>query len=175
MTGSVSKRTSLREFQEALASRIRAAAGEVAPSARLSFEAGGAHWLVRLENAGEVLAEPEIARVPLTRPWFLGVANVRGVLFGVTDFAAFLGAAPTTPGSDNRLLLIGQPHAINAALLVTRLTGLRNPGELERARESGAAAKWAEKTWRDAEGRTWHELDSTRLLSHREFLDVAMH
>jgi len=171
----VSKRVSLRDFQETLSSRIRAAAGKATPSARLSFEAGGTHWLVRLESAGEVLVAPEIARVPLTQPWFLGVANVRGVLFGVTDFAAFLGAPLAARGIENRLLLIGQPHGINAALLVTRLTGLRNLGQFERARERGAAAKWADKIWRDAEGRIWHELDSTRLLSHREYLDVAMH
>lgn len=171
----MAKRTSLREFQETLASRIRAAAGEAAPTARLSFEAGAMRWLVRLENAGEVLAVPPIAPVPLTRPWFLGVANVRGVLYGVTDFGAFLGEPPAVRGVDGRLLLIGQPHTINAALLVSRLTGLRNLGDFERASEDGPAAKWAEASWRDAEGRTWHELDSTRLLSHREFLDVAVH
>ncbi len=171
----MSKRTSLRDFQESLASRIRAAASEATPSARLSFEAGGTHWLVRLESAGEVLAVPEIARVPLTQSWFVGVANVRGVLFGISDFGAFLGGPPSTLGVESRLLLIGQPHAINAALLVTRLAGLRNLREFERSRRNGAAAKWAEKAWRDAEGRIWHELDSTRLLSHREFLNVAMH
>ena len=38
---------------------------------------------------------PEVSLVPLTKDWFLGVANVRGVLYGVSDFAAFGGIAAT--------------------------------------------------------------------------------
>ena len=53
-----------------------------------------------------VVDVPEIQRVPLTRDWFLGMANIRGALYGVTDFGAFLGQPPTARGPDNRLLLI---------------------------------------------------------------------
>ncbi|MGA8051583.1 MAG: chemotaxis protein CheW [Burkholderiales bacterium] len=171
----MSKRVSLREFQESLAHRLKAAAGEPASSARLSFEAGNSRWLLRLESSGELLPVPRIDRVPLARDWFLGVANVRGMLFGVTDFSAFLGGAPTARAGDNRLLLIGEPLGVNAALLVTRLTGLRNLSELEPAENDGshAGAQWTERTWRDREGRAWHELDAAKLLSHRDFLDVA--
>jgi len=170
----MAKRVSLREFQEGLANRLKAAAGEPTSSARLSFEAGGSLWLLRLEGSGELLPVPHVDRVPLTREWFLGVANVRGVLFGVTDFSAFLGGAATVRGSDNRLLLIGQPLGINAALLVTRLTGLRNLTEFGRATDDdGPGAQWTDSIWRDRDGRLWRELDAGRLLSHRDFLDVA--
>jgi twitching motility protein PilI len=171
----VSKRVSLRDFQESLASRLKAAAGEAAPSARLSFEAGDSRWLLRLDSSGEVLTVPEISRVPLTKDWFLGVANVRGVLFGVSDFAAFLGGAATVPGAESRLLLIGQPHGVNIALLVTRLAGLRNLGELEALEDASDGSPWATHAWRDGEGKIWQELDCGRLLTHREFLDVALH
>ena len=168
------KRVSLKEFQEGLASRLKAAATEAAPSARLGFEAGGASWLARLDSAGEVLQVPEIQRVPLTRDWFLGVANIRGSLFGVSDFSAFLGAAPTTRGPENRLLLIGQPHGVNCALLVSRLTGLRNV--VDHAPETGAAsADWVAGAWRDKDERVWREIDTGRLLSNREFLEIAVH
>ena len=36
---------------------------------------------------------PAIATVPLTQPWFLGVANIRGNLYSVVDFAGFVGRA----------------------------------------------------------------------------------
>ena len=170
----MAKRVSLREFQENLASRLKAAAGEPASTARLSFEAGGVLWLLRLESTGELLPVPQIDRVPLTREWFLGVANVRGVLFGVTDFSAFIAGAPTRRGGDNRLLLVGQPLGINAALLVTRLAGLRNLADFEPGDSDGApSARWVERAWRDREGRTWCELDAAKLLAHRDFLDVA--
>ena len=170
----MAKRVSLKEFQEGLASRLKAAATEAAPSARLGFEAGGANWLARLDSSGEVLQVPDIQRVPLTRDWFLGVANIRGSLFGVSDFGAFLGSAPTARGPGNRLLLIGQPHGVNCALLVSRLTGLRNV--VEYVSEPGTASSpWVAGAWRDKEGRAWREIDTGRLLSNREFLEIAVH
>lgn len=171
----MSKRASLKDFQESLANRLKAAAGETAPSARLSFEAGESRWLLRLDSSGEVLTVPEISRVPLTRDWFLGVANVRGVLYGVSDFAAFVGGMGTVRGTENRLLLIGQPHGVNIALLVTRLSGLRNLSELEPLDDSGGVSPSAVSAWRDGEGRTWRELDCGKLLAQRDFLDVALH
>ena len=172
----MAKRVSLRDFQEGLASRLKAAAGEATPSARLSFEAGGSRWLTRLEGSGEVLPVPEIAHVPLAKDWFLGVANIRGVIYGVSDFSAFLGGGPTVRGVENRLLLVGQPHAINAALLISRLAGLRNVSELEPvAEDSGPGAEWSEAAYRDTEARLWRELDSAKLLAHRDFLDIAVH
>ncbi len=170
----MSKRVSLKEFQEGLANRLKAAATEAAPSARLGFEAGGANWLARLDSSGEVLQVPEIQRVPLTRDWFLGVSNIRGSLFGVSDFGAFLGSAPTARGPENRLLLIGQPHGVNCALLVSRLTGLRNVVEYTPEPGTGSAA-WVGGAWRDKEERVWREIDTGRLLSNREFLEIAVH
>ena len=169
----MSKRTSLKEFQEGLAVRLKAAAGEAAPSARLSFEAGGSHWLLRLEGSGEVLPVPAISPVPLTRGWFLGVANVRGVLYGVSDFAAFLGREPTVRSAENRIMLIGHAQGVNAALLVSRLAGLRNLQKFTPAEAAGEGADWTESAWRDPEGRVWRELDAARLVADRMFLDVA--
>jgi len=169
----MSKRQSLKEFQEGLAARLKAAAGESAPSARLSFEAGGSHWLLKLEGSGEVLPVPAISRVPLTRDWFLGVSNIRGVLYGVSDFGALLGRGLTARSADNRILLAGQLQGTNAALLVSRLTGLRNVQQMEAADVQGEGAAWAAGAWRDAEGRVWRELDAAKLVVDRAFLDVA--
>jgi twitching motility protein PilI len=171
----MSRRVSLKEFQEGLAKRLKAAAGEATPSARLGFEAGGEHWLARLDNSGEVLQVPDIQRVPLTRDWFLGVANIRGALYGVTDFGAFLGKAPTARGPGNRLLLIGQPFGVNCALLVTRLAGLRNVADFEPEAPSADHAGWSAGTWRDKDGRVWRELATERVLAGREFIDIAVH
>jgi twitching motility protein PilI len=170
----MANRVSLKEFQAGLASRLKAAATEAAPSARLGFEAGGANWLARLDNAGEVLQVPEIQRVPLTRDWFLGVANIRGSLYGITDFGAFLGQPPTARSPENRLLLIGQPSGMNCAVLVARLAGLRNVVEYTNEPASQLMA-WAAAAWRDKDGRVWRELDTARLLANREFLEIAAH
>lgn len=170
----MAKRVSLKEFQEGLASRLKAAATEAAPSARLGFEAGGERWLAKLDNSGEVLQVPPIQRVPLTRDWFLGVANIRGSLYGISDFGAFLGRPPAARGPENRLLLIGQPLGMNCALLVTRLAGLRNVVEYTAEPVTGNTA-WSAAAWRDQDGRVWRELDTGQLLADREFLEIAVH
>lgn len=171
----MSRRVSLKEFQEGLAKRLKAAAGESAPSARLGFEAGGEYWLARLDSSGEVLQVPDIHRVPLTQDWFLGVTNIRGALYGVSDFGALIGRPPAVRGPDNRLLLVGQPQGVNCALLVTRLTGLRNVAGYAAEEPSGAGAAWSASAWRDGDGRVWNELDTQRLLAQPEFLDIAVH
>lgn len=171
----MSRRVSLKEFQEGLAGRLRAASTEPAQNSRLGFEAGGQRWLVRLDRSGEVLQVPEIQRVPLTRPWFLGVANIRGTLFGVTDFAPFAGQAATPRGPENRLLLVGQPFGTNCALLVSRLTGLRNVADYTPEARPAEEPAWSAGTWRDKEARLWCELDVERLLALRGFLDIALH
>lgn len=168
-------RASLKAFQESLAARLQAAAGGTAPSAWLSFEAAGEFWMLPLEVSGEVLPVPEIERVPLTKDWFLGVANLRGVIYGVSDFSRFLGAGPVARGAENRLLLIGQPLAVNAALLVPRLAGLRNAAELEPVEDGARLPDWARASWRGRDGRLWRELDAAGLVAHRGFLDVALH
>ena len=85
-------RIDLRTFQQELASRLATkTAAQVPRSSRLGLSSGGARWLVRLADAGEVITMPPIVKVPMTRDWFMGVANIRGNLFSVVDFAGFLG------------------------------------------------------------------------------------
>ena len=90
----------LRAFQQELATRLSTKTAGQVESSRLGLSFGGENWLVRLADAGEVLAVPPIAAVPLTQPWFLGIANIRGNLHGVVEFAAFRRppAGPRTKG-----------------------------------------------------------------------------
>lgn len=139
----------------------------------LSFHAANTWWLLRLEDSGEVLPVPDIERVPLTQSWFLGAANVRGVIYGVSDFAAFVASEPSPRGPENRLLLIGQRFALNVALLVARVGSLRGRAELKPA-ETGARLPWARAAWRDARGALCQELDAAGLVQRDDFLDVAL-
>ncbi|HEY7944300.1 MAG TPA: chemotaxis protein CheW, partial [Casimicrobiaceae bacterium] len=81
-------RLDLRSFQQELATRLAAKTTAQVESSRLGLVCAGERWLLRLPDAGEVIAVPQIVRVPLTRDWFLGLANIRGSLHGVVDFAA---------------------------------------------------------------------------------------
>jgi twitching motility protein PilI len=170
----MNRKTSLREFQEQLSRRI-AQAGTVAREAvRLCAVAGNEGWMIELGDAGEVVLVPELTPVPRTKPWFRGIANVRGALFSVVDLAAFLDQAPTTLRPDSRLLLVVQRFGTSAALLVDRVLGLRKLSEF--APELGTAelpraaqGTWAGETYRDADGQRAAKGGARR----RRFLQVS--
>jgi hypothetical protein len=102
----VASRTSLRQFQQDLAVRLSSAKAEPASTARLGVQCGGEYWLIDLTEAGEIMAVPVIAPVPLTRHWYAGLANARGTLVSVVDFSAFATGKPTQRGPENRLVLV---------------------------------------------------------------------
>ena len=167
----MSARTSLRDYQRDLSERLRsAAAGRIA--SRLGLQVADEAWLVNLGEAGEVLPVPPITPVPLTRPWFRGVANIRGNLYSVVDFPAFLGRTPVLLGDRARLLLLGERFRLAAALLVDGSLGLRNPAQLQRREEAPGA--WSRAAYMDKEGRPWNELDLPQLAQHPDFLSVGI-
>jgi twitching motility protein PilI len=168
----MARRTNLREFQERVAARIAAASARSHADARLGVEAGG-RWLLPLAAAGEVLALSELTPVPLTRPWFRGMVSVRGNLFAVTDLAAFAGGAPVVLTAQAKLILVGRPHGGNAALLVSRVLGLRNLADFAAEEEQAGTASWRSALYRDAAGAQWRELDPASLLRAPEFLQIA--
>jgi twitching motility protein PilI len=163
---------SLRDYQRDLAQRLRAA--ETSRSASLlALQVGQEGWLVDLADAGEVIPVPVITPVPLTRGWFRGMANIRGNLYSVVDFPAFLGATPVVQSEQSRLLLLGDRFRISSALLVDRSLGLRNPAQLKAKPADGAGPVWLKGEYMDEEGRVWKELDVPQIVQQQEFLTVG--
>ena len=168
----------LRVFQQELAARLAAKTAAQVESSRLGVAAAGQQWLIRLAEAGEVIPAPPLAPVPLTKPWFLGVANIRGNLYTVVDFAGFLGhavAAPHAAGGSSRVVLLG-PRAgeLRAGIVVSRVMGLRNLVELAAALPPADAPGWYGRRWIDADGAAWQEVDLTGLARDPEFLQVGL-
>ena len=163
---------SLRDYQRDLAARLQSAGAGRAAS-KLGLEIGGARWLVDLTDAGEVIPVPAITPVPLTRPWFRGVASIRGNLFSVVDIGAFLGAGAATPGEQARLLLLSERFRMGSALLVDRSLGLRNPEQLQQRAATHQQAPWIKAEYDDPLGDHWRELDVAQLVQDPEFLGVG--
>jgi twitching motility protein PilI len=173
----MAERLSLKDYQRELATRLReAGAGRMA--SKLGMQVGSETWLVDLGDAGEVIPVPTVTPVPLTRPWFKGVANVRGNLYSVIDFPAFLGVGAVALGEHSRLLLLGDRFRTSAALLIDRSLGLRNPQQLKPRGNgkdaAGDSPAWLRGEFEDPEGKSWKELDVPQLVRHAEFLSVSV-
>jgi len=164
----------LRMFQQELATRLASKTAAQVESSRLGLACAGEQWLIRLADAGEVVAVPNVATVPLTKPWFVGVANIRGNLYSVVDFGAFLGHGVTPPAAHNRLVLFGtRVGELHAGLVVGRVLGLRNLAELAPAAAPAGAPAWFAQRWLDADGNAWQEIDLARLARYPAFLQVG--
>ena len=169
----MAKKGSLREFQAHLAERL-AGASEQSAAGLLGVQSGADLWLLKLSDSGEIVPLTPLTTVPLTQPWFAGIANIRGNLYSVVDFAAFQGHPPTPQSASSRLLLIGTRYDSNAALLVTRLLGLRNIDDLTPAPAEPDAAPWAIEAYTDNEGRCWKMLDVRLLLADERFMEIGV-
>jgi twitching motility protein PilI len=179
----MAKREALRELQSRLAERLQRSRTESRPLSWLAVECAGLGLLVPLASAGEIFPVGALLPVPHTRPWFMGVANLRGGLHGVVDLAAFLGLRPPLAADAVRekaqLLSFNASLGSHCAVLVDRLAGLRSAEQLQREPAPEPAdgeprpPPFAPATWRDADGRVWQEIDLAALARNEHFLGVA--
>jgi twitching motility protein PilI len=180
----MAKRISLREFQQSLSERLVSARRGEGGQALLGIESGadelpgGSHWLIDLADSGEVAPLPQLTPAPLTKPWFAGIANIRGALYSVVDFSAWRGGAPTPINAQSRLLLVGARHGINTALLVRRALGLRPQLQMHAASDArvgaGETAPWLGGRFKDAQDVIWTQLRIPALLADPNYLDIAL-
>ena len=169
----MAKKISLHEFQSYLAARLAGTSNQ-SSAGLLGVQAGPDYWLLDLADSGEIIPLTPLTKVPLTKPWFAGIANIRGNLYSVVDLSAFLGKEATPQNTSSRLLLIGTRHGSNAALLVTRMIGLRNIEALTPEAAAPDAQAWAPEAYTDNEGRRWSKLKVRELLADEAFMDIGV-
>ncbi|MGA7750413.1 MAG: chemotaxis protein CheW [Gallionella sp.] len=164
----MSKRLNLREFQQNLIDRLQATDLSDSRVSTLGVEIAGRNWLVDMVDIGEVLPLPPLTVVSFAKPWFRGVANVRGNLYGVIDMAAYEHSGVASGEAHNRVLLVAERYAFNSALLVDRVLGLRDASAW---RQSEGLDKQIE--YHDEHGTPWCKLDVHGLLEQVEFLQIS--
>ncbi len=165
---------SLRDFQSQLAEKLELAQGTNEVSSKLGFVAGGKNWLVNLDQVNEVVTVPNLTEAPWAQPWFVGVASVRGALYGCTDLAAFLGLAEPMPAGESRLLLVHPRFGVNAALRIERALGLRALSDLSPLPMPENAAAWEISHWRGADDQSWVEISMQALVTMPGFLEAGL-
>jgi twitching motility protein PilI len=171
----MARKTSLREFQQRVAERLRDLSSRKTVASKLGFQVGEDNWLVNLADVSEVIPVPHFFTVPQTQDWFRGVSNVRGKLYSTIDFSAFQGGNVIGPGMERRVVLIHERILEGAGMLVSRMLGLRNPETFatEPAPTSGERP-WVKGRYRDGNGAVWLELDLDALARETRFLEVGL-
>jgi twitching motility protein PilI len=172
----MAKGLDLRQYQEDILVRIKdqTRLADAGTRNRLGVRVGEHRVLVDLRDISEVLPVPEMHPVPLSQPWFAGMANVRGNLYAVSDLALFAGlpASPRTPAS--RILLVHQKFKAGAALLVNAILGLRPMEQMQEQPEDARSGEWlGTRAYRDASGETWLETDIEKLLATPAFMRIG--
>ncbi|MCC7151243.1 MAG: chemotaxis protein CheW [Rubrivivax sp.] len=175
----MAKREALRELQSRLAARLQAAMTELPSASWLAAHCASTGLLFPLRSAGEIFTAVGVLPVPHTKPWFLGVANLRGGLHGVVDLAGFLGLRERPLAAQGlteqaRLLTLNPASGAQCAVLVDGLAGLRNPGQLRalpQALEPRPA--FAGTLFADEQGQEWQEIDLATLAQQEQFLAIG--
>lgn len=159
--------------------RLRTARQRAGQAAWLAVESGSARLLLPMTHAGEVFRTAEVQSVPYAKPWFLGVANLRGVVCGVVDLAAFLDCAEAGRRPDQRLaggrLVSFNPLLnVNGAVLVDAILGVRTVASFERSQPPDAADLpcWG-PSYTGADGQVWREVNLQSLSRLDAFRAIA--
>jgi twitching motility protein PilI len=175
----MANREALRELQTRLASRLQAAKTGALAASWLAVSAGEANYLFPLVQAGEIFPLANVHAVPYCRPWFMGVTNLRGGLFGVVDLASFVnhGAIHTRTEqslAESSVLTFNAALELNCALMVDGLAGLRKRDAFasEAAPREGSPAYFG-NWFTDLNGEGWQEINLQSLSQLSEFLSIG--
>ena len=175
----MANRQAIRELQSRLADRLQIARTQgVAPS-WLAVEAAGQKYLFPMTQAGEIFPWVSTQQVPYTQSWFLGVANLRGGLYGVVDLASYVTGQATVSKTDfarkdSRLIALNSGLDINCALLIDRLSGLRNQEAFgDFAEKAEDAPVFFGNRYIDLSGQSWQEINLQLLAQQAHFLTIS--
>jgi twitching motility protein PilI len=176
----MANRDALRAFQSRLAGRLQAARTSDVSASWLAVEAGDANYLFPLGHAGEIFPWTSPEPVPYTEPWFLGVANLRGGLFGVVQLSTFMSGATAAPVNNEgaraqaRLVALNELLEVNCALLIDRLVGLRGVDAFVASQVPKTdAPAWLGHSYTDAAGARWQEINLQALSQQPQFLSIG--
>lgn len=182
----MAKRQSLKELQERLAQRLSVAKTEAVTAAWLAVESNGSRYLLPLVQSGEIFPWTTVQSVPYTKPWYLGVASLRGGLHGVIDLAALIGSASSVVGADalasqgeritseSRLVSLHTALGVNAVIWIDRLLGLRSAAMFSGfGTKADGVPSYFNRCLMDTQGVLWQELDLQVLVGEPEFLAIA--
>ena len=168
----------LLDYERRAAAHVAGAAEQIeAPGLwrGIGFRIGERHLVSGIHEVNEILMMPSMTNVPGTKPWLLGVANVRGNLIAVVDLRQFLEGSKTLINDRSRVLLARQPGGA-VGLLVDEVLGQRNFTDenvpLEEAEGDERYARFVPRRY-DLVGKVWGIFSMATLVKTPEFTQAA--
>lgn len=175
----MANRQALKELQTRLAERLQLAKTQgIAPS-WLAVEAGDKKYLFPLDQSGEIFPWGGVQPVSYTQSWFLGVASLRGGLYGVVDLAGFVDGQASSPGNElarteSRLVSLNSALEVNCVLLIDKLAGLRKQDDfIDFSVPDASAGAFFGNQYVDRNGASWQEINLQLLAQQVDFLTIA--
>jgi twitching motility protein PilI len=138
----------------------------------LAFRLGDTRLVCGLDRIHESLQVPQVTRVPGTKSFILGLANVRGDLLTVIDLGCYFFGS-RTPASMRARLLSTSMRGRPIGLLVDEVFGQRNfiPGNADQPELPGDSPLQGMVNRQHRSGSdAWQELDLDLLFSNPAFL-----
>lgn len=90
----------------------------------VGFKVGETELVASMNTIVEALEPIKCTNVPSARPWFEGIANVRGQLVPVSDLHGFLYGERRPADRNTRILIFRLANTV-AGLVVSAVTGIR--------------------------------------------------
>ena len=176
----MANRQALKELQTRLAERLQLAKMQGIAPLWLAVEAGTKKYLFPLAQSGEIFPWVSIQAVSYTQSWFLGVANLRGGLYGVVDLANFVSGREASVSrnelarTESRLISLNSALEVNCVLLIDKLAGLRKQDAFIdfSAPEDDDPAFFGNR-FVDLNGASWQEINLQLLAQQVHFLTIA--
>lgn len=175
----MSNREALRELQSRLAARLEAARSEDISASWLAVTAGAVNCLFPLAHSGEIFPLSNVQAVPYARPWFAGVVNLRGGLYGVVDLGSYMSGEVRKPrvdptASESSVVTFNTALELNCALMVDNLAGLRKrEAFIDATMPPEGAPPYFGSLFTDLHGVQWQEINLQILSQHADFLGIG--
>lgn len=141
----------------------------------IGFRLLGKRFVAPMGEVTEILTYPDMSRIPRTKDWVRGVANVRGTLLPVMDLAAYLGRRATSVTRLSRVLVVDR-NGVHAGLLVDEVLGMRHfftddyqdaPADLDEVFDGYVTGSFL------TDGMVWSVFSMAALVDNPQFMKVA--
>lgn len=87
------------------------------------FRVSDCFLMIKVLSISEILPLPPVTQVPFTKPWVIGVSNIRGDVIPVSDLSHFLFERGIDQNKKNKLIIL-KGVGFNTAILVDEVLGM---------------------------------------------------